>query len=160
MLKKCIYLIGHINPNVPETYTWRNQVVDYFQDRIDVNIINPCDSGFDTKLLEDGKEDPERLEAYKKKGIRLLVPKSFQSVEQSTLAIANLNMYDSKAPMIGTLYELAWYLNNPEKGVIGLFSEGSITTDPYCAHPFIAESVHVWTRSVNEACRAVDNFYK
>ena len=159
MLKKCIYLIGHINPNIKETYTWRDEVVKVFQGRSDVEFINPCDSGFDTCLLHDGKEDPERLAAYRKKGVRLLVPKSRQSVKQSSLAIANLNMYGSQAPMIGTLYELSWYLEHPSKAVIGLFNEGNISTDAYCAHPFVAESVHVWTRSVSEACKMVDTFF-
>lgn len=158
MLYKNIYLIGHINPDFKETYRWREEVMEYFKERPDVNFINPCDSGFDVNLLHDEKEDPERLAAYRKKGVRLLVPKSLQSVKQSTMAIANLNMYGSPAPMIGTLYELSWYLEHPSKSVIGIFNEGNVSTDSYCAHPFVAESVHVWTRSVKEACKMVDTF--
>jgi hypothetical protein len=158
MLHKNIYLIGHINPSHKETYDWRDEVVENFKDRADINIINPCDSGFDVGLLHDGKEDPERLAAYRKKGVRLLVPKSLQSVKQSTMAIANLNMFGSVAPMIGTLYELSWYLEHPSKAVIGIYTDGIVSTDPYCAHPFVAESVHVWTKSVKEACKMVDMF--
>jgi hypothetical protein len=61
--------------------------------------------------------------------------------------------------MIGTLMELAWYMDNPQKTVIGLLPEGNITTDPHAAHPFVAEAVHVWTKSVKEACRMVDTFF-
>jgi hypothetical protein len=158
-LVKKIYLIGHINPAHPETYAWRNEVEKYFEGYSDVQLINPCDSSFDTKLLDEGKEDPGRLAAYRKKGVRIFVPKSRQSVNESTIAIANLHNYGSEAPMIGTLMELAWYMDNPEKTVIGLLPEGSISTDPHAAHPFVAESVHVWTKSVKEACRMVDTFF-
>jgi hypothetical protein len=158
-LTKKIYLIGHINPAHPETYAWREQVEEYFMTVGEVEIINPCDSSFDTKLLEDGKDDPGRLTAYRKKGVRIFVPKSRQSVDESTIAIANLCSYGSEAPMIGTLMELAWYMDNPQKTVIGLLPEGNISTDPHAAHPFVAEAIHVWTKSVKEACRMVDTFF-
>jgi nucleoside 2-deoxyribosyltransferase len=161
-LTKSIYLIGHINPAHPETYAWREEVEDYFTQMDkdgDISIINPCDSSFDARLMEQGKEDPERLAAYRKKGTRIFVPKSRQSVDESTIAIANLNTYGSEAPMIGTIMELAWYMDNPQKTVIGLLTEGNVSTDPYAAHPFVAESVHVWTKSVKEACRMVGMFF-
>ena len=61
--------------------------------------------------------------------------------------------------MIGTLFELAWYMTRPHKTVIGLLEEGTVTTDPYAAHPFVAEAVHVWTKSVKEACKMVEMFF-
>ena len=137
-LVKKIYLIGHINPSHPETYVWREQVEDYFGPWPTVEIINPCDSSFDAKLMDDGLEDPGRLKAYRKKGTRIFVPKSFQSVDESTIAIANLCAYGSEDPMIGALFELAWYMTHPHKTVIGLLPEGNISTDPHAAHPFVA----------------------
>jgi hypothetical protein len=158
-LNKVIYLIGHINPAKPETYAWREEFMAAFKDDETVKIINPCDSSFDTNLLEKQDEDPERLAAYKKKSTRICVRKSFQSVDESTMCIANLDTYGSKAPMIGTLFELAWYLNNPHKTVIGLLTENAVSKDAYAAHPFVAESVHVWTKSVKEAVRMVGMFF-
>jgi len=158
-LKKNIYLIGHINPAHPETYAWRQEVESYFVLNNNVRIINPCDSSFDTKLLEQSKEDPGRLAAYRKKGARIFVPKSRQSVEESTIAIANLDTYGSDAPMIGTLMELAWYMENPQKTVIGLLTESKVSESSYAAHPFVAESVHVWTKSVKEACQMIHTFF-
>jgi hypothetical protein len=159
MMNKCIYLIGHINPEKIETYKWREEVVELFKDRDDINIINPCDSSFDTNLIEKDSEDPERLATYRKKGTRIFVPKSYQSVVESTMAIACLDRYGSEAPTIGTMFELAWYQSNPHKTVIGLFTEGSVTKDAVAGHPFVSESVHVWTRSVKEACKMVDTFF-
>ena len=158
-LTKNIYLIGHINPACYETYAWRTEIVEFFKDDTCINIINPCDSSFDQKLLNRDTEDAKRIAAYRKRGTRIFVPKSFQSVDESTIAIANLNRYGSEAPMIGTLFELAWYLNNPHKTVIGLLTEGNVSTDEYAAHPFVAESVHVWTKSVKEACKMVGMFF-
>ena len=158
-LTKKIYLIGHINPAHPETYAWRKEVEEYFKDQEDVSIINPCDSSFDTKLLDAGNDDPGRLAAYRKKGTRIFVPKSRQSVDESTIAIANLETYGSEAPMIGTIMELAWYMDNPQKTVIGLLPISNMAQDPYACHPFVAESIHVWTKSVKEACRMVDMFF-
>ena len=109
-LVKKVYLIGHINPAHPETYLWRSEIMREFQDIPEISFINPCDSSFDSKLLDSQKEDPGRLAAYRKKGARIFVPKSRQSVDESTIAIANLDTYGSDAPMIGTMMELAWYI--------------------------------------------------
>jgi hypothetical protein len=172
-LIKKIYLIGHINPAHPETYAWREEVEEFFNEQIppqwdtdtyhpkypDVELINPCDSSFDANLLEEGKEDPGRLAAYRKKGVRIFVPKSRQSVDESTIAIANLATYGSEAPMIGTLMELAWYMDNPQKTVIGLLPDGKINEDAHAAHPFVKEAIHVWTKSVQEACKMVCTFF-
>jgi hypothetical protein len=158
-MKKCIYLIGHINPSVPETYTWRDEVQEAFKDT-EFDIINPCDSGFDTKLMWEGETDEHRIAAYRKKGTRLLVPKSLDSVRQSTIAIANLNMYGSPAPSLGTYFELAWYYTHPDKSVIGLYNESAVTKSPFAGHPFVLETIDVWTVSVKEACNMVNMFFE
>jgi hypothetical protein len=159
MLEKDIYLIGHINPSVPQTYKWREEIVEIFKDRKDIRIVNPCTSIFDASLLEEGKTDPERFSAYRKTGVRLIVPKSFQCVQQSTMAIANMDLYNSPALSIGTIFELAWYYTFPWKSVIGIYTEGRTTESQCCAHPFVREAVHVWAGSIKEACKFVDTFF-
>lgn len=155
---KIIYLVGHINPERTETYEWREEVETEFEGRRDIELINPCTSKYDQKWLAKSVDDPERLHAYRKKGNQLLVPKSCYSVERSTMAIVNLNMYESEAPSIGTIYECSWYWERPSKPVIGIF-DGNPNQDAICNHPFIRETIHVWTKTVKEACRMVDTFF-
>ena len=86
---------------------------------------------------KDGS-DPDRTKVYTTNGIGLLVPKDKMYVMKSTGALANMNHYDTEKPMIGTMFELAWYHENNHKAVIGIF-KGDPTKDKYCNHPFVQE---------------------
>ena len=123
MMKERIYLIGQISADKEITYRWRQEVRKFFDPSMIINsnfeMIDPCDNEWNkTNTNFDGvKEDPQRLCVYKKTGSNLIVPKDYSYVLRSTGAIANMNLYDPLKPMIGTLFELAWYYQNPEKCV-------------------------------------------
>lgn len=154
-----IYLIGQISPEDSETYLWRERVREYFKGDPRVYLIDPCNNGFNQKVLKDNDlKDPHRVTLYKTKGTNLLVPKDYSYVRRSTIALANLNHYDPRKPIIGTCFELGWYYAHPEKTVIGIF-DGNTKKDVHCNHPFIRETVDTWVKNDIEACRLVEHFY-
>lgn len=161
-----IYLIGQISVDKKITYEWRQDVRKFFDPSIPGNecfeMIDPCDNEFNKSARNFNGElgpDPHRLRVYKTKGIGLIVPKDHSYVLRSTGCIANMNQYDKDKPMIGTLFELAWYYQNPEKCVIGVF-DGDPSEDVHCNHPFIRETIDVWCKDHMEAAMLLKDYYK
>ncbi len=163
-MKERIYLIGQISPDKEITYLWRQEVKKFFDpsDPLNVNfeMIDPCDNEWNKKStnFNGEKNDPQRLMIYKSLGSGLIVPKDHSYVLRSTGCIANMNQYDSLKPTIGTLFELAWYYQNPEKCVIGVFN-GDWQNDVYCSHPFVRETVDVWCEDHITAAKLLRDFY-
>jgi hypothetical protein len=164
-MKEIIYLIGQISVEKEITYQWRQEVRKFFDpsklSNANFEIIDPCDNEWNKEVSNfDGEkgEDPQRLKVYKSMGIGLIVPKDYSYVLRSTGCIANMNQYDPLKPTIGTLFELAWYYQNPEKCVIGVF-DGDPTNDVYCNHPFVKETVDVWCKDHMEASKLLKDYY-
>ena len=165
MMIERIYLIGQISTEKEITYNWRKEIRSFFDRNLLINanfeIIDPCDNEWNMGMsnFEGLKEsDPKRLRVYKSVGAGLIVPKDHSYVLRSTGCIANMNQYDPIKPMIGTLFELAWYYQNPEKCVIGVF-EGDPENDIYCNHPFVRETVDVWCKDYMEAAIMLRSYY-
>lgn len=164
-MKERIYLIGQISVDKEITYRWRREVRDFFYEHsikeaeATFEMIDPCDNEFNKSVKNFNGSDPQRIRIYKTKGIGLIVPKDHSYVLRSTGCIANMNVYDPDKPMIGTLFELAWYYQNPEKCVIGVF-DGDPTNDVYCNHPFVKETVDIWCESHMEAAQILRDYYR
>lgn len=157
-----IYLVGQVSVDKEITYQWRQDVRNFFKDyKSDFEMIDPCDNEFNkgVKNFNGSSSGPQRLKIYKTKGIGLIVPKNHSYVLRSTGCIANMNQYDKDKPMIGTLFELAWYYQNPEKCVIGVF-DGDPNEDIYCNHPFIKETVDIWCKDHMEAAQILKDYYQ
>lgn len=164
-MKEIIYLIGQISVEKKITYQWRKEVRKFFDPSDSSNdnfeLIDPCDNEWNKDMSNfDGKKeaDPQRLNVYKSIGTGLIVPKDHSYVLRSTGCIANMNQYDPLKPTVGTLFELAWYYQNPEKCVIGVFA-GDPTNDVYCNHPFVRETVDVWCHDHMEAAQLLKDYY-
>lgn len=162
-MKERIYLIGQISVDKEITYRWRQEVRKFFSPadptNKDFEMIDPCDNEFNKGAKNFNGTDPQRLQIYKTKGIGLIVPKDHSYVLRSTGCIANMNMYDKDKPMIGTLFELAWYYQNPEKCVIGVF-DGDPRDDVHCNHPFVNETVDIWCQDHMEAAEILKDYYR
>jgi nucleoside 2-deoxyribosyltransferase len=157
-MKQIIYLIGQISSKSEETYLWRED----FKNRIDfyclndvVEIIDPCKNNFNNDIKN---KNFSIHETYNIEHTDVLVSKDRNFVKQSTIGIANLNTYDKDKPIIGTLFELAWYFDSPEKGVIGIF-DGDYTKDKICNHPFVKQSVTLWVKTEQEAFNIIKNYF-
>jgi hypothetical protein len=157
-MKERIYLIGQISADKEITYRWRQDVRGFFRQNKMFEIIDPCDNEFNKSVKKFDSSVSRGLTVYNTKGIGLIVPKDYNYVLRSTGCIADLNHYDTDKPMIGTMFELAWYYQNPEKYVIGVF-EGDNTSDAYCNHPFVNETVDVWCKNHMEAVLLLKDYY-
>jgi hypothetical protein len=164
-MKERIYLIGQISPDKEITYRWRQEVKEFFNpsDPLNVNfeMIDPCDNEWNknSASFNNERNEPNKvMNVYNSLGAGLIVPKDHSYVLRSTGCIANMNQYDLNKPIIGTLFELAWYYQNPEKCVIGVFS-GDWTKDKHCNHPFVRETVDVWCEDHIVASKLLRDFY-
>jgi len=158
-MNELVYLIGQISAREPETYRWRERVIARYRGDERANFIDPCSNGFNQGIRKIDKDKVSYTEmVYNINGTQLLVPKDKSYVCRSTMAIANMNSYDSEKPIIGTFFELAWYIDYPEKTVIGIF-DGDPEKDIICNHPFVREAVNIWTKDEAEACAVMDHYY-
>jgi len=153
-----VYLVGQITAD-SVTYNWRKEVEDYFECNEYVKIINPCNSLFNQKALEndDSEENGYSKKSYRERGILLLPHKDREYVKKSNVALVNMNMFSPEKPIIGSFFELAWYFDAPEKMVIGIF-DGDHTKDFQCQHPFVRSTVHVWVKDTSKACKLLERF--
>ncbi len=119
-------------------------------------IFDPCHNDFNKEVLDDEMDRVE--DVYEVAGLDLIVPKDRQYVAQSTICFANLNWYDYPDPMIGTMFELAWYADASNKAVIGIFN-GDHSRDTYCRHPFVRNAVHTWVKNEIDACKIVERYF-
>ena len=149
-----IYLVGQISPKFPETYKWREYVEEYFSSYEEFEIINPCKNNFNKELLE--KNSYAITGKNRARGLDLLVPKDYQFVQRSNIAIVNMNHYDLNKPMIGSFYELAWYYLKPSKAVIAFADDFNSYT---CQHPFVKQSVTTWCDNVIDACEITKYYF-
>jgi hypothetical protein len=148
MMNQTIYLIGQISSAGPESYEWRRRVREYFDNYSSWRIIDPCHNAFNASVKAEFTASEK---VYETEGVDLIVPKDRMAVKISSLCFANFHRYDPKKALIGTMFELAWYADSPDKAVIGIF-DGDHMLDEYCRHPFVRSAVHTWVKTVKEAC--------
>lgn len=118
-------------------------------------IIDPCHNKFNEGVRTDFTT---REKVYETVGVDLIVPKDRMAVQRSSICFANFHRYDPKKALIGTMFELAWYADSPDKAVIGIY-DGDHTKDEYCRHPFVRNSVHIWVNTAEEACEIAERYF-
>ena len=157
-MKESVYLVGQISVDGERSYKWRKNVRRVFGANENWEIIDPCNNGFNRSVLANHGGDQHRIKVYKTAGIDLLVPKDYSYVSRSTMAMANMNHYDPKKPIIGSAFELAWYWQM-QKTVIGIF-DGDPTEDVHCNHPFVKAAVTTWVKDEWEACEVAVHYFQ
>lgn len=147
-----VYLIGQITSD-QRTYKWRETIQEYMKDYSEYfDIISPCKSEFNKKLIEKNVGNEEKFSKWAlRSSSSLLIPKDRRYVKIADIIIANMNVYSPERPFIGTIYELAWSYDSPEKMVIGIF-DGDPNKDFQCKHPFVRETIHTWVKNETKAC--------
>lgn len=155
MRKRIIYLAGQISILAEETYAWRERARKSLLEDDRFEVIDPTYNNFNGGALDRGRKT--HFELYKEKSIELIVPKDRNSVKHSDICIVNMNTYDDTKPFIGTIFELAWYYDSPDKQVIGIY-DGEPGYTINTGHPFINAAVNVWTRNEQEAVELVKFF--
>lgn len=157
-MKHIIYLVGQITSN-PESYEWRQKVVDYFRYNNNIEVINPCNSEFNSSALRNNDNETFSFskKALKEDGIILLPHKDRRYVKESTCIFANMNLYSDNKPIIGSFFELAWAFDDTSKLIIGIL-DGNKNSDFICRHPFVAETIQVWVKKPIEACKLLERY--
>ena len=155
MREQTIYLIGQISSVATESYSWRRKVRDFFDDLEGFNIIDPCHNAFNRSVQ---LESTVREKVYETDGVDLIVPKDRMAVKESSMCFANFHRYDTSKALIGTMFELAWYADSPDKAVIGIFN-GDHMADEYCRHPFVRNAVHTWVKTEIDACKLAIRYF-
>jgi hypothetical protein len=152
-----VYLIGQITKN-PVTYEWRKvirEIVEKLPREIEskIKIIDPCNNSFSKRMLAEanGKNVDFSTNVVKNLQSKLFpaIDKSYVKI-YSNACIFNANHYSPETPFIGTIYELAWYHDQPEKPVVGIF-DGNTEEDYLCKHPFVQDTVHAWVKNEQQA---------
>ena len=159
-MKEYVYLVGQISVDLPETYEWRREVRYYFKDNDYIGIIDPCNNNFNQSMLKKYAHlDKDRLQVYGEQGIDILVSKDHSFVERSTIAIADMNIYDPQKAIIGSYFELAWYYTHPEKTVIGVYAGDREKNGLHTRHPFVNQSITTWVKTHKEACELIKYYF-
>ena len=149
--KRRVYLVGVISED-PETHHWRKEAVKILGDRFIVD--DPTSSKFDKETLKEADGDATKIHALvDQHQSEILLPKSFQSVEQADIILVNLAIEAKDRPMIGSVMEVAWAYA-AHKTVIAIRG-----TSYYSKHPMIKGAVHAWSDTLEEAVGIIKEFY-
>lgn len=139
MEMKKLYLVGHINPNIPKTLAWREEAKDLLSVYFDVLSSTRTALSEDPQALSnDGACDSIR-------NSREIVQACYSDVQRADILLAMLDDFKSPRPMRGTLFELAWAWEK-HTPVIGVCTDIKPMLDP-----FLKAAVTVWKESLSVA---------
>ena len=150
-VKKRVYLVGVISED-PITHQWRREVAKKLGESFVID--DPTLSKFDKETLKEAAGDAEKIhDLVDKYQAEILLPKSFQSVQQADIILINLSIEAKDRPMIGSIMELAWAFSM-HKTVIAIRG-----TNYYSRHPMVRGAVHAWAENLDEAIGILKEFY-
>lgn len=161
-----VYLIGQMTADAI-THKWRSDleaIVDSLPEKIrkEIRLINPCGNVFSQKMFDSSQKDKlkfrKNVERKKQSKIFPAIDKKYVK-EDSNSCICNANHYTPNTPFIGTLFELAWYHDQPWKPVVGVF-DGDYKKDYLCMHSFVQDTVHTWVKKEQEAIELLVSLMK
>lgn len=155
-MKNVAYLVGQISPKYPITYEWRKDISFLIKasSELDIEVLNPCSNNWNEDLLCNSKYAINGKD--RSFGMDIIVPKDRMFVKRSTIAIVNLNQYDSDKPLLGSFFELAWYYDSPDKTVIAFADD---LNSYICQHPFVKQTVTSWCSDQREAYELLLKFF-
>jgi nucleoside 2-deoxyribosyltransferase len=152
VLRRCekmkkVYLAGLISTECLESLRWREEAAGILGAVTlpgkPLEILTPMRGK--QNLCASSKDGGITTETNTSKDIIL---RDYLDVQNADVVLMNLNLFGSKRPLVGTLYELAWCWAN-HKRVVAICGE-----DDYLMHnhPFIKESVAHYFSNVKDAC--------
>lgn len=147
--KKRVYLVGVISED-PETHQWRKNVSRKLGDGFIVD--DPARTRFDRNTLKEAGGDTEAMhKLYEQHESEILLPKSYQSVEDCDILLVNLQI--GGEGHVGHIMELAWaYVFH--KPVIAM--RGG---DFRSKHPMVKGIIHAWADTEDEAVEIIKLFF-
>ena len=145
-----IYLAGNISDD-PETYEWRErfrQIIegDYFV------CMDPCDNPFN----QDHKEEINILRHDPSDHLGILMPKDYHMVKIASIFVANLELWTTEKPMIGTIVEHSWAYYDFKMPIIQIIGDGS---SPYARHQWLRQMASARVPDEKEAAEVIRYFF-
>jgi nucleoside 2-deoxyribosyltransferase len=127
---KKIYLCGLINPNTPESLEWRNRVTEQIGHLFEIrDPVRGKDHLTTDKTCAHTEGASSSHMTHKS-----CIMRDFHDVKDCDILLVNLNQWESKRPLQGTLFELGWaYAWNKIVFAIGGYE--------HMAHPFFSETI-------------------
>lgn len=153
-MMETVYLVGQISPKIEETYNWRIKIQDTFKGQPGIQFINPCNNAFNQNVLTN--KEYAITDKTRTSGIDVLPAKDYTYCRRSSVALVNMNHYDTNRPMIGSFFELAWYFSMPEKTVIAFADD---LNSYEVKHPFVQQAVTTWCDNVEDAADILKNYF-
>ncbi len=146
-----IYLVGMITEDI-KTREWRKEATKLLKDKFEID--DPTKFKFDQEVIKEADGDSEKLhKLVAEHQSEILLPKSFQSVQNADIILVNLALEASDRPMVGSIMEIGWAYAM-HKTVIAIRG-----TSYYSYHPMIKGAIHAWAGSVKEAADIIREFF-
>ena len=146
-----VYLAGPITEDT-RTHQWRREVSRALSEKFIID--DPCSSKFDRDLIKEGDGDSKRFyELVEQHQSEILLPKSYQAVENCDIILVNFAIEPIDRPIIGTVMEIAWAYAL-HKVIIAIDGQGY-----YTKHPMITGAVNAWADTLEEAIEILNEFF-
>lgn len=150
MTKPLVYLAGLISTDFTESLEWRIRITPRIKE-IGFGVLNPLRGKMDSlsASTSDGGIST-RLTSSK-----FLLLRDRNDVKASAIVLANLNLFGSPRPLLGTIAELAWCYDQ-QTPVIGIANDSDYLMHN---HPFMKEFIAQFVATEDEALRFLEIFY-
>lgn len=150
---KRVYLAGPITED-PDTHNWRKKVAKLLGDKFAVD--DPCASKFDREMLKEADGDAQKVhEIALSHQSEILLPKSYQSVENCDIILVNFTILPSDRPVIGTLMEIAWAWMLHKVIIVIEPKE----TNSFMWHPMVNSCTNAKAETLEEAVEVIKEFF-
>ncbi|MGV0949064.1 MAG: nucleoside 2-deoxyribosyltransferase [Azonexus sp.] len=149
MKKRIVYLAGLISTDHPESLTWRDRVTPKLEA-----------AGFEVRTPLAGKKT---LKADTSDGgittsvtsNRAICLRDRRDVREADVVLANLELFGSPRPLVGTVVELGWAWDDKTPVVAAVAEDNYLMRK----HPFISEFVTQYWPTIDEAVDFVIRYY-
>lgn len=143
-----VYLAGLISTDHPESLAWREEAAFRLVEGWGLDVLSPVRGKDMAKSMDGGLSTPDQ-------GSKSIIMRDYNDIRQATLMLANLNLWGSTRPLVGTLMELAWAWEMKMPVVAVCDKNDTLMRN----HPFIKECVSHYCETMEEAIDFVGRYY-
>lgn len=149
MKKRVIYLAGLISTDCPESLDWRTRVAPRLEE-----------AGFEVRTPLAGKGN---LKCVTNDGgitssvatSRSICLRDRRDVREADVILANLELFGSQRPLVGTVVELGWAWDDRTPVIAAVDENNYLMRN----HPFISEFVTKYCPTIDDAVEFIIKYY-
>lgn len=151
-----VYLAGNISAD-PNTYRWRARLTQLLHKLKHVEVLNPCKNAYDQAGLRKYRGNQKAFFSENVCGSSFLLrAKDYQTIKHADLMVANLVLWSTENPAIGTTQELVWAHDIFYIPIIGIVGD---RTSPHARHPWIRECLSGEVKNEKEAAKLIREYF-